>query len=176
MENELNTEEIVEEVVEEQVSEEPVEEEAPVEEVESNEPTIEQLKKQVATTTAQKNHFKNQLEKRAPLETSTKADMSPADLVAVMQAGVHADDMERVERFAISEGVSIREAVVNPELQAVLDVRNEQRNTAVATNVENVRRGASKVSAESLINRANKGDIPSTDDEIEALVSAKLKR
>ena len=134
------------------------------------------MKKQVATTTAQKNHFKEQLEKRKPLETSTKAEMSPSDLVAVMNAGVHADDMERVERFAISEGVSIREAVKSPELQAVLDVRNEQRTTAVATNVENVRRGASQASPEALMNRAAKGDIPSNDDEIEALVAAKSKK
>lgn len=136
----------------------------------------EELKKKIATLEAQKNHYRDKASKREALETSTRADMSPADLVAVMNAGVHQDDMERVERFAIAEGVSIKEAVSNPELQAMLDVRNEQRNTAVATNVENVRRGASVPTGEALIQRASKGDIPSSDDEIEALVSAKLNQ
>ena len=136
--------------------------------------SIEDYKKKIATLEAQKNHYRDKANKRDALETSTRADMSPADLVAVMRAGVHQDDMERVERFAIAEGISIKEAVTNPELQAMLDVRNEQRNSAVATNIENVRRGASVPTGEALIQRAGKGDIPSSDDEIEALVSAKL--
>ena len=153
------------------VSEEETPEEAPEQ---SRNESIEDYKKRIATLEAQKNHFREKAERREALQTSTRADMSPADLVAVMQAGVHADDMERVERFAIAEGISIKEAVRNPELQAMLDVRNEQRQTAVATNVENVRRGASVPSADSLMQRASKGDIPSSDDEIEALVSAKM--
>ena len=146
-------------------------EEQPEQKVEES---IEDYKKRIATLEAQKNHYREKAERRKALETSTRADMSPADLVAVMRAGVHQDDMERVERFAIAEGISIKEAVNNPELQAMLDVRNEQRQTAVATNVENVRRGASVPSGENLIQRAMKGDIPSSDDEIEALVSAKM--
>lgn len=150
-------------------------EETPEEQPEQKkEESIEDYKKRIATLEAQKNHFREKAEKREALNTSTRADMSPADLVAVMRAGVHQDDMERVERFAIAEGISIKEAVNNPELQAMLDVRNEQRQTAVATNVENVRRGASVPSGENLIQRAQKGDIPSSDDEIEALVSAKM--
>ena len=147
-------------------------EEAPVEES-SPEPTKEELEAKIKTLEAQKNHFRDKASKREALNTSTRADMSPADLVAVMNAGVHQDDMERVERFAISEGISIKEAVSNPELQAMLDVRNEQRQTAVATNVENVRRGASVPTGEALMQRAQKGDVPSSDDEIEALVAAK---
>lgn len=143
------------------------------EEVQPKPESTEELKRKIATLEAQKNHYREKANKREALETSTSASMSPADLVAVMQAGVHADDMERVERFAIAEGIPIREAVKNPELRAMLEVRNEQRNTAVATNVEAVRRGNSKPSAEALMQRAQKGDIPTSDDEIEALVSAK---
>jgi len=164
-----------EEVTDEQVTEEQpeVSEEAEVETEEQAQPeSPEELKKKIATLEAQKNHYRDKASKREALETSTSASMSPSDLVAVMNAGVHADDMERVERFAIAEGIPIREAVNNPELQAMLEVRNEQRNTAVATNVENVRRGNSKPTAEALINRVKKGDIPSSDDDIEALVSS----
>lgn len=159
-----------------EVEEAAVKEDLLEEEVTTEPESAEDLKKKIQTLEAQKNHYREKASKREALETSTSASMSPADLVAVMNAGVHQDDMERVERFAISEGVSIRDAVKNPELQAILDVRSEQRNTAVATNVENVRRGNAKASAESLLNRANKGDIPTNDDEIEALVAARSNR
>ena len=75
--------------------------------------SIEDYKKKIATLEAQKNHYRDKASKRDALETSTRADMSPADLVAVMNAGVHEDDMERVERFSIAEGVSIREATIS---------------------------------------------------------------
>lgn len=171
-----DVQEVVEEVqadVEAEVQEEPAveTEPEPVPEPES----ADDLKKKIATLEAQKNHYRDKATKREALETSTRADMSPADLVAVMNAGVHQDDMERVERFAISEGLSIREAVANPELKAILDVRSEQRQTAVASNVENVRAGSSKMSGEALVNRAKKGDIPNSPDEIEALVAEKLR-
>ena len=162
-----------EEVVEETPQEEVVEEE--VIEEEKPEFNPEDVQKKIDTLTAQKNHYKEQLEKRQQLQTSVKASMSPSDLVAVMNAGVHQDDMERVERFAISEGLSIREAVANPELKAVLDVRQEQRNTAVATNVENVRRGVAQVTDEGLLSQARTGNVPDRDDDIERIVAAKLK-
>ena len=93
-----------------------------------------------------------------------------------MNAKVHEDDMERVERFAKSEGVSIKEALKNPELKAILSIREEQRTTAVAANVTNVRRGAVKVSDDSLIANANAGKLPDDTDGIERLIAAKLKR
>lgn len=178
-----DTEEILEAVENEETPEESTDPEADVSEdtpeddpePKQKEESIEDYKKRIATLEAQKNHYRSKAERREALNTSTRADMSPADLVAVMNAGVHQDDMERVERFAIAEGISIREAVSNPELQAMLEVRNEQRRSASATNIENVRRGASVPSGEALIQRAQKGDIPSSDDEIEALVSAKSR-
>lgn len=171
----INDSDEVVEQVEEVVQEEEVTQDE-VEEAVAEEVNIEDLKKRLATTTAQKNHFKEQLDKRQALQTSTRASLSPADLVAVMNARVHEDDMERVERFAISEGITIREAVRNPEMKAILDVRAEQRNTAVATNVENVRRGVTKVSGDALIARAQSGNIPDSDDEIASLIQAKYKR
>jgi hypothetical protein len=155
----------IEEVAEEQVVE-----------AEAERENLDDLQKRLATTTAQKNHYKEQLEKRAALETATRASLSPSDLVAVMNAQIHEDDMERVERFALSEGVSIREAVKSPELKAMLQVRAEQRNVAIATNVENVRRGVSKVSDDALVSNASMGKIPDSDDEIARLISAKMKR
>lgn len=144
------------------------------EEVVVEEDSVEELKKRLATAEAQKEHWRKKAGevKKAPESAST---FSSADLLAVMNAKVHEDDMERVERFAKMEGVSIREALKNPELKAILDLRQEQRTTASAANVSNVRRGAVKTSDDALIANASAGKIPDNDEDIERLIAAKMK-
>ena len=102
--------------------------------------------------------------------------LSPADLLAVMKANIHEDDMDRVERFARSEGLTIKEALKNEEMKAILDLRTEQRNTAGAANVSNVRRGVAKVSEDTLLAQASAGKLPETDYDIQRLIAAKAKR
>jgi len=74
------------------------------------------------------------------------------------------------------EGVSVREALKNPELKAILSLREEQRSTAAATNVSNVRRGQSKIDDGALLSNASAGKLPDSDDEINRLIAAKMKR
>ena len=102
-------------------------------------------------------------------------NLSSSDLLAVMKADVHEDDMERVERFAKSEGQSIKDALKNPELKAILGIRSEERGTANASNVTNTRKGSTKPSDETLISNANRGKLPEDDAGIEALVAAARK-
>lgn len=109
-------------------------------------------------------------------EVPQEGTLSPADLLAVMKADVHEDDMERVERFAKMEGISIREALKSDELKAILSIRAEQRATAAGANVSNVRRGPTKISDEVLLDKAAKGDLPDSDAEIERLIAAKAKQ
>ena len=110
---------------------------------------------------------------KAPLESGT---LSSSDLLAVMKADVHEDDMDRVERFAKSEGLSIKDSLKNPELKAILSLRAEQRSTASGANISNVRRGATKITDEVLIANANAGKLPESDEDIERLIKAKSKR
>ena len=112
--------------------------------------------------------------KPTPMKTESR-NLSPGDLLAVMNAKINEDDMDRVERFAISEGLSIREALKNPEMKAILDLREEQRNTAIATNVEGVRRGSVKITDDTLLHNASAGKMPDSDDDIERLIAAKMK-
>lgn len=109
-----------------------------------------------------------------PQEQETK--LSPADLLALMKAEVHEDDMGRVEKFAKMEGISIREALKSDELQAILSVQNEKRSTAKAANVSNVRRGPAAVSEDVLLSNAALGKLPDSDADIERLIAAKAKQ
>lgn len=144
------------------------------EETEVEEETIDQLKKKLATVEAQKEHWREKANKPKE-DVVANGSLASSDLLAVMNAKVHEDDMERVEKFAKMEGTSIKEALKNPELKAILNLREEQRNTANATNVNNVRRGSTKVSDEQIVANASLGKLPEDDDAIARLVAAKRK-
>ncbi len=109
-------------------------------------------------------------------ETTSESPMSLADAAALLKADVHEDDVERVEKYAKAEGVSVREALKNDELKAILAVRSEKRSTANAANISNVRRGPTKVSDDVLISNAEKGRLPDDDEGIERLIAAKTKQ
>lgn len=113
-------------------------------------------------------------EKKAKEATPQTEGMSSSDLFAVMKADVHEDDIERIEKFAKMEGISVKDALKNPELKAILSVREEQRTTASATNVTNARRGAGRVSEETLVSNASKGKLPETDEDIDRLIRSKM--
>lgn len=108
-------------------------------------------------------------------EPQSNSNLSTSDLLAVMNAKVHEDDMERVERFAVMEGTSIKEALKSPDLKAMLERRGEERNTANATNVSNTRKGSTKVTDDVILSNANRGKLPEDDAGIAALVAAKRK-
>ena len=170
-ENEVVVPETTEEVIEEVIEETPEE-------------TIEEVKAKLAKAEEIAENQRIRAEKAEKAEKSAKekkesksdSTLSTSDLLAVMKANVHDDDMERVERFAKSEGVSVRDALKNPELKAILDLREEQRSTAAAANVSNVRRGSTKVSDEVLIQNASNGKLPEDEDGIARLVAAKMKQ
>jgi hypothetical protein len=168
----MNPNEIAQEI--EEVVEEVEETEEVAEEEEETE-SAEDLKKKIATLQAQKEHWRKKATSTKEEVVEPTSTLSNADLIAVMNAKVHEDDMERVERFAKSENLSIKEALKNPELKAILSLREEQRTTASATNVTNVRRGSVKVTDESLIAKASAGQLPEDDDGINRLIAAKLK-
>lgn len=156
-----------EEAVEPEATEEVVEEQV--------EPTenLDDIKKKLATAEAQKEHWrKKATEKKEESPTGTTPTL--ADLRAI--ANVHEDDVERLERFAKAEGVSLKDAVKNPEWKAIEALRAEQRDTAASANVSNVRRGPTKVSDETLVSKASKGDLPEDDDSIARLMAAKAKQ
>jgi hypothetical protein len=111
--------------------------------------------------------------KRPPVQKAeTPSGVNLADAAALLKADVHEDDIERVEKYAKAEGVSIKEALKSDELKAILQVRNEKRHTAQAANVSNVRRGPSKKTDEAILSDAKAGKLPESDDDIERLVAA----
>jgi hypothetical protein len=119
-------------------------------------------------------------EKKAKEIVPSENHISQTDSItlaaAIAKGTVEEDDLDRVQKFAKDEGVSIKEALKSDELKAILALRVEKRATAQAANVSNVRRGPSKASDEVLVSNASKGRLPDSDDEIDRLMAAKAKR
>lgn len=117
-------------------------------------------------------------ELRAKLEEKKDApqgdDLSQKDLLALVRADVHDDDIDRVAKFAKLEGISIADALKHSDLKAILSSRAEARKSAEATAVKPARNGAPKVSDEVIIAKAAKGEIPAPGSpEAEALFWAR---
>lgn len=139
--------------------------------------------KPVETPEAKRARLKRQLEQHEkkfgfgepkPVAKETSDSISSTDMFAILKADVHEDDVEKVTKFAKMEGISVKEALKNPELKAILNIRQEQRTTAAATNVSNARRGAQAPTGETLVENANKGKLPESDADIERLMRAKM--
>lgn len=109
-------------------------------------------------------NYKTRAEKAEKKEEkpSPKNDdnLSQKDLLAVVRADVHDDDIDRVVKFAKLEGIGIAEALKHSDMKAILSSRAEARKSAEAISVKPSRTGAPKVSDDVIIAKANKGEIP----------------
>jgi hypothetical protein len=110
--------------------------------------------------------------KSAEKETPKNDSFSIKDIKAL--SSVHDEDIERVEKFAKSEGVPIHEALKNEDLKAIIRNREEQRKTAETANTGGSKRGTYKMSDETLLENFNKGIIPEKDEDIQRLAEAQM--
>lgn len=124
---------------------------------------------------AEKAEAKAKGTKEAVKETKSPTT-STSDAIALINAKVHEDDIDRVERYAKSEGLSIKDALKTSELKAILSVRSEERDSAATANISSVRRGAAAVTADTLLENARAGKLPDSDEDIARLIAAASKK
>ncbi len=101
-----------------------------------------------------------------------KSGMSSTDLIALVKAKVHPDDVSEVEEYAKFKGISISEALKGSVVKTLLSEKEEERKTANATNIGTKKRGSFKPSGKTILKDAEKGNLP--DDPAE-LVEAREK-
>lgn len=106
-------------------------------------------------------------------EVETPKGLSLSDVRALNK--VHDEDVERVEKFAKAEGVSIAEAMKNEDLQAILGRRDELRKTAAATVTSGSRRGAQTSTPEQIVEAGLSGKEVDPVKFAEAQMALKIK-
>lgn len=133
---------------------------------------VEELKKKAELA----NNYKIRAEKAESeakkLKQSVKSDVKSGDLgskdiIYLAKANINDDDMEDLLKYASVSKLSVKEA--HDFLKPILDVREEQRKTAQATNTGAAKRGTSKMSDETLMSKALKGEMPESDEDIQKL-------
>lgn len=123
---------------------------------------------------AEKAERRPKIEPKVEKPVETQSDLANSDIFTLVKANIHEDDIDRVRKFAIVESISIKDAIKNPELQAQLKVREEQRRVATATNTGPTRRSSTKTSDDVLLQNASQGKFPEDDSEIDRLVEARI--
>jgi len=146
----------------------------------------------VETLLAQKKHFRDKFlkekEQREELEKKLKEqpkeqpkeekkeivneNYSLKDIRALQD--VHDDDVEQLTEYAKFKGISIAEAKKTTVMQTLLKEQEELRKTAEATSTGTVKRGSTKASDESIVEQANQGIFPDTDEGIKRLSEARM--
>lgn len=103
-------------------------------------------------------------------------DLSMKDILAMQEAGVTSEDYDEVERVSKILGKSRGESLKDPVLKSILDIRKEERKTAQATQIKGGARGTSKVNGAELLSKAERtGEVPDTDEGMQALAGARLQ-
>lgn len=163
-EAEVTTPEVVEETVEETESE--------------PEETVEELRERLAKAEEVANNQRIRAEKAEKVAKAkppvTANDLNSKDLVAIMNAKVPEDDIDEVVEYAKYKKTSVSEVLKDPIMKATLDLRSEERNTAIAANTSSSRRGVNKVSDDALLSNALRGKFPEGDNDIDRLMRAKM--
>lgn len=114
-------------------------------------------------------------EKKAKEAPAIMTDgLASKDVIYLAKADIHEDDVDEVLDIARAKKISISKA--HEYLKPILEVRKEQRSTANAANVSNVRRGSSKMTDETLLSNADNGKLPDGDEDIARLIAAKAKQ
>lgn len=102
-----------------------------------------------------------------------KADstLSQFDMFALVKANVEAEDIAEITDYAKLKGLSIADALKTPVVKTILSEKKQERETAAATSVKGTARGTNKLSDDSLLAMARKGEMPDSDADIARLIA-----
>lgn len=113
-----------------------------------------------------------QLKKPEEKETPKNSEYSLKDIRAL--SDIHDEDVDEVVEFAKFKGISVAEAKKNLTIQNLLKAKDEERKTAGAANIGGSRHATSKATGESLLEKAESGQVPESDEDIRKLSEAKI--
>lgn len=89
---------------------------------------------------------------------------------------VHDDDVDELIEYAKFKGVSVAEVKKLPVIQAHLKVKAEERTTAAATTIGKGGGRTSKITGQTLLEKAYEtGETPTSEEEIKSVVAARIQ-
>src|ERR1035437_9092529 len=144
-----------------------------------SEETVEELKTRLSKAEEIANNQRIRAEKaerenKSGVKTTQTAspkagELSTKDVYALMDAKVPESDIIEVQEYAILKGISIAEALRLQLMKSILADKTEQRKVASASNVGGSRRSSGAMTDQQLLEKAQKGDLPDSVEEIQRL-------
>lgn len=153
-----------------------------VEEVEDDsdlQAELEALRKENMTLKIQKQKARekaSEAPKAKAVSSNSEGDLSSRDLFALIEAKVPENDIDDVREYAQLKGISIREALASNVVKTILSDNAEQRQSASVANVGSTKRASGKLSDEALVERAKRGEMPESQEDLRRLIMAQKKR
>lgn len=131
---------------------------------------VEALKKENETLKAQKEHWRKKASEAKPEKPVEKNEneLSQADMLAVLRAGVDDEYLPTIQKYAKLEGVTVSKALKTEFITSYLDSKKEEKKSAQASNTGKARASTSRVSDDTLLEKARTGKDLS-EDEMERL-------
>jgi hypothetical protein len=115
-------------------------------------------------------------QKAKEVKTISESGLSFEDFYALNEARVPKDDIPEVTEYAKLKGISVSEALNSTVVKSILADNAEKRATAAATATGPSRRATGKVSEDTLLNNARKGQLPDSDEEMQRLIKASFAK
>ena len=171
MENDNQTPEV--ELDENQINEEVIETEE--QEVEETDWKQEALKQKAEALKYKAILERNKNKKPEVKPTKKSEELSQSDVIAIIKNNVNEEDIPEVADYARLKGITVSEALKTPIVKTILKDKEEQRNVAEATHTGATRKGASKVSDETLIANARAGKMPENEADMMRLIEARKR-
>jgi hypothetical protein len=108
---------------------------------------------------------------------SPEGGLNEYDILALKNSNIsEKEDLDTVKEYARKLNLSIAEALEDKYVRTVLHDKAEERRTARATETRSPR-GISKASGDDMLRKAEReGDLPDTQEGLQALVEARLER
>ena len=104
-------------------------------------------------------------------------DLTSKDMIALMNAKIHEDDIDEVVEYARFKKVSIADAIKSSVIKASLAERSEFRQTAQATSTGRTRTATQRTSPDVLLAKAQKtGELPDNPSDLDALLEKRYTR
>jgi hypothetical protein len=133
---------------------------------------VEALKKENETLKAQKDHWRKKAEEKSlEVKNETNEGLSIGDTLYLAKTDIHEEDVQDVLNYAMKMGVSVKDAYAF--YKPILKERQEVRQTAIATQTGGGNRGTKGTSPDTLLKKAESGELPDESD-IDKLTEARL--
>ena len=116
------------------------------------------------------------VEKKKEDTATSEKSLNQKDLIALINAKIPEEDMDEVLQYAEFRKISVKDALESPVIKNILATKEEMRKTAEGASTGAGKRSNSKVSDESLVTKADKGELPESDEDIKRLTQIRLKQ